>query len=240
MYPIPFGKPIIGEEERNAVLQVLDGPILVHGPVAKQFEADFASFTQAPGPSAFPLAQVNHLIYHTLGYGPGDEVIVPAQTHIATAHAVELTGAKAVFVDAETKQATSTLVLSKQQSHQGLCDCSRSLSGSTSGYAQGSRAARLYNYLFWKTVRWHSSSIGRSYGASWRCRSVFLLSVKHFTTAEGETTCPIQNWRTARTIESLWVDRTHGERKIPGVYDTTDLGFNYRMVRFTLRLEWNS
>ena len=31
-----------------------------------------------------------HLIYFALGYGPGDEVIVPAQTHIATAHAVEL------------------------------------------------------------------------------------------------------------------------------------------------------
>ena len=34
--------------------------------------------------------------------GPGDEVIVPAMTHTATAHAVELTGAKPVFVDAET------------------------------------------------------------------------------------------------------------------------------------------
>src|SRR5690606_6715865 len=34
-------------------------------------------------------------------YGPGDEVIVPAQTHVATAHAVELVGAKPVFVDAE-------------------------------------------------------------------------------------------------------------------------------------------
>ena len=39
-----------------------------------------------------------HLLYFTLGIGPGDEVIVP-ETHVATAHAVELTGAKAVFVD---------------------------------------------------------------------------------------------------------------------------------------------
>jgi perosamine synthetase len=38
-----------------------------------------------------------HLIYFALGLGAGDEVIVPAQTHVATAHAVELTGAKAVF-----------------------------------------------------------------------------------------------------------------------------------------------
>ena len=44
-----------------------------------------------------------HLIYFALGYGPGDEVIVPAQTHIATAHAVELTGAKPVFIDSENE-----------------------------------------------------------------------------------------------------------------------------------------
>ena len=31
---LPFGKPIIGEEERNAVMDVLAGPILVHGPRA--------------------------------------------------------------------------------------------------------------------------------------------------------------------------------------------------------------
>ena len=44
-----------------------------------------------------------HLIYFSIGLGIGDEVIVPAQTHIATAHAVELTGAKPVFVDAENE-----------------------------------------------------------------------------------------------------------------------------------------
>ena len=76
MQPIPFGKPSIGEEERNAVLQVLDGPMLVHGPVAKQFEADFASFTQAPEAISVSSCTAGmHLIYHTLGYGPGDEVI---------------------------------------------------------------------------------------------------------------------------------------------------------------------
>ena len=42
-----------------------------------------------------------HLIYFSLGIGNGDEVIVPAQTHVATAHAVELSGAKPVFIDCE-------------------------------------------------------------------------------------------------------------------------------------------
>ena len=40
---IPFGRPLIGEEERAAVLRVLDSPQLVHGPLAKAFEAAFAA-----------------------------------------------------------------------------------------------------------------------------------------------------------------------------------------------------
>ena len=99
---LPFGKPIIEEEERAAVMDVLAGPILVHGPRATAFENEFAAFTGAPQAVTVSSCTAGmHLVWFTLGLGPGDEVIVPAQTHVATAHAVELTGAKAVFVDAE-------------------------------------------------------------------------------------------------------------------------------------------
>ena len=57
MQPIPFGKPIISKEERNAVLKVLDGPIHVHGPVAKQFGQTLPVLLKPQRPSAFPLAQ---------------------------------------------------------------------------------------------------------------------------------------------------------------------------------------
>src|SRR4029077_4425872 len=74
----------------------------VHGPRATAFEDAFAEWTGAPyAVSVSSCTAAMHLVYFALGYGPGDEVIVPAQTHAATAHAVELTGAKAVFVDAE-------------------------------------------------------------------------------------------------------------------------------------------
>jgi dTDP-4-amino-4,6-dideoxygalactose transaminase len=102
MRNIPFGRPTIGEEERAAVLDVLSGPILVHGPRANAFEDAFAAWTGAPhAVTVSSCTAAMHLVYFALGYGPGDEVIVPAQTHAATAHAVELTGARAVFVDAE-------------------------------------------------------------------------------------------------------------------------------------------
>src|SRR5262249_6022681 len=102
MKNIPFGRPMIGEEERNAVMDVLSGPILVHGPRATQFEADFAAYTGAPhAVSVSSCTAGMHLVWFTLGLTAGDEVIVPAMTHAATAHAVALTGATPVFVDVD-------------------------------------------------------------------------------------------------------------------------------------------
>ena len=99
---IPFARPLLGEAEKRAVLGVLDGPTLTHGPKVRQFEAEFARFTGAEHAVAVAsCAAAMHLAYVYLGIGPGDEVVVPAQTHVATAHAVEVCGAACVFVDSE-------------------------------------------------------------------------------------------------------------------------------------------
>ena len=88
------------DEEKQAVEEVLSGPILVHGPRSELFEEAFSQFTRAPyAISVSSCTAGMHLIYHALGFGPGDEVIIPSQTHVATAHAVELTGARPVFID---------------------------------------------------------------------------------------------------------------------------------------------
>src|SRR5919112_4756843 len=101
---IPFGKPLLGDAERQAAADVLSGTTLTHGPRVKAFEAAFADFTQAPHAVATATCMASlHLAYLTLGIGPGDEVLVPAQTHVAMAHAVEICGAKPVFVDAEPR-----------------------------------------------------------------------------------------------------------------------------------------
>ena len=102
MRTIPFGKPIIDDNEKNAVMDVLSVNILVHGPYAKEFEKVFGEFTKAPySISTSSCTASLHLSYFTFGIGKGDEVIVPAQTHVATVHAVELSGATPVFVDAD-------------------------------------------------------------------------------------------------------------------------------------------
>ena len=47
MSEIPFARPIIEREERDAVMAVLEGPILVHGPKATEFEESFAAYCGA-------------------------------------------------------------------------------------------------------------------------------------------------------------------------------------------------
>lgn len=93
---------MIGDAERDAISDVLAGTTLTHGPKVKEFEAAFAEFTGAPYAIATATCAASlHLAYLYLEIGPGDEVIVPAQTHVAMAHAVTACGATPVFCDAE-------------------------------------------------------------------------------------------------------------------------------------------
>src|SRR5919204_4996993 len=104
MAAIPFGKPMLGDEERAAAAEVLAGTTLTHGPKVKEFEAAFADFTGAPYAVATATCMASlHLAYLFLDIGPGDEVIVPAQTHVAMALAGQAVGAKPVFLDSEPR-----------------------------------------------------------------------------------------------------------------------------------------
>lgn len=100
---IPWpGWPIHGNRERLAVLRCIEGGAWWYGPRVKKFEEDFAAFqggrfciTCSTGTIALEIAM------QALGVSPGDEVIVPAFTFIATASAVLRMGGKPVFVDVD-------------------------------------------------------------------------------------------------------------------------------------------
>ena len=92
---IPFGRPWVTDEDRAAVLRVLDGHVLTHGPEGKAFEVEFGEFL-SDGAACVAVSSCMaalHLSYLHFGLGPGDEVIVPVMTHVTTVHAVALTGA---------------------------------------------------------------------------------------------------------------------------------------------------
>ncbi len=100
---IPPAKPIIGDEEREAVDRVLRSGMLAQGPEVKAFEEEFsehfglgrACVAVNSGTSGL------HLGLLAAGVTAGDEVIVPSFTFAATANSVALTGATPVFADIE-------------------------------------------------------------------------------------------------------------------------------------------
>ncbi len=100
---IPAAKPIIGEEEREAVDKVLRSGMLAQGSEVAAFEEEFGRALVAGRPCVAVNSGTSgmHLGLLASGVGPGDEVIVPSLTFAATANCVALTGATPVFVDIE-------------------------------------------------------------------------------------------------------------------------------------------
>ena len=75
---IPMGRPVVGEEEKKAVLEVLESGILSQGEKVKQFENSFANFvgtSHAVATSSGTTALHASLLAHNIG--TGDEVIEP-------------------------------------------------------------------------------------------------------------------------------------------------------------------
>ena len=102
MKQIPWWKPEIGTEEEPLVAEVLRSNFVNDGEVTAQFEAEVARLVGARHAVAVTSGTTAlYLSLKALGIGPGDEVIVPDVTFIATANAVTMAGAKPILVDVD-------------------------------------------------------------------------------------------------------------------------------------------
>jgi dTDP-4-amino-4,6-dideoxygalactose transaminase len=101
---IPLSRPFIGDEEKQAVLRVLESGRLAQGPEIESFEERFKEMVG----SAYAISMANGTVALALGLqaagiGGGDAVIVPSFTFVATANAVRLAGAFPVFADIDPR-----------------------------------------------------------------------------------------------------------------------------------------
>lgn len=99
---IPLDAPNIGPEERAAVDRCLAGDL--QGAAADRipaFEAGFARRIGRPAAATRSGTAALHLVLRELGIGPGDEVVVPALTFVATVNPVAYVGAAPVFCDVD-------------------------------------------------------------------------------------------------------------------------------------------
>jgi dTDP-4-amino-4,6-dideoxygalactose transaminase len=233
---IPFGRPWITDADREAVLQVLGGPILTHGPQVQGFESEFLARIGGGGHAVAVSSCMAalHLACLHLGIKAGDEVVVPAQTHVATAHAVELVGARPVFADCDP----STGNVTPESIERVLTPRTRAILvvhfvGIPCEMTEILDLAGRHDL---KVIE----DCALALGARHRGRHVGLLGdagcfsfypVKHITTGEGGmlVTRHAELARAVSLARGFGVDRSLGKKELPGTYDVPGLGLNYRM-----------
>ena len=97
---VPIARTSLTDSEIQSVLEPLKSGWLVQGPKVREFEDKWSEFTGAQESIAVTsCTSALHLSLAALGFGPGDEAIVPAFTWISTANVVEHLGGTVVFCD---------------------------------------------------------------------------------------------------------------------------------------------
>lgn len=232
--PIPFGKPQLDEAAFEAVRTVLRSGMLVHGSVTPDFERAFAERIGAREAVAVSSCTAGlHLTLFVKGIGPGDRVAVPAMTHVATAHSVELVGAEPVFIDvdpetgnmdpAALEAVTGALAAIMPVHYLGLpCDMER-----IQAVADAKGAFVLEDCALAVDATWDGAKAGTLGLAG----SFSFYPVKHMTSIEGGmvTTNDPDLAAQLRKRRAFGYNRALGERTRPGIYDVDTLGLNYRM-----------
>ena len=97
-------EPFIDHTEMEYLAKVVESTFVTEHTLTKEFEELFKNYTGAKHVISYTNGTVAlYAILQSLGIGPGDEVIVPDLTFIATANSVILAGATPIFCDIETK-----------------------------------------------------------------------------------------------------------------------------------------
>jgi dTDP-4-amino-4,6-dideoxygalactose transaminase len=236
-WKVPLADVQFNEEEFTAVQNVLRSGWLTMGEITQEFEKEFCSYTGARYAFAVNNATAAlHLACQSIGLGPGDEVIVPSLTFVATANAIRYTGATLVFVDITDE---SDLTISVAAIENAITERTRAIMVMHyGGYAcDMSIILALADKYHLKVIEDASHAAGSfleerhlgTFGAA-GCFSFF--SNKNMTTGEGgmlitndETIADQVRVMRSHGMTSLTWDRHQGHA---WSYDVVGLGYNYR------------
>jgi dTDP-4-amino-4,6-dideoxygalactose transaminase len=237
-WQVPLADLDYNEDEEQAVLKVLRSRWLTMGEVTQHFEEEFAAMTGSRYALAVSNATVAlHLACLALDIGPGDEVIVPSLTFVATANAVLYTGAQVRFAD----------ILGPEEPNIDPSEIDRLVTPRTKavivmhygGYPcrmpEILERAKKYNLRVIEDAA-HSpgGSLGKLSLGAWGDIGCFsFFSNKNLSTGEGgmlttndEALAHKLRLKRSHGMTSLTWDRHQGHAYS---YDVVDLGYNYRM-----------
>ena len=233
---IPFGKPLLNNTERNAVMRVLKSDILTHGKNSILFEKKFKEFTKINYcTSVANCTAALHISYLLIGLKKGDEVILPSQTHVATAHSIEITGAKPIFVDSDDAQTGNIDIkkIKKKINSRTKAICVVHFLGKPVDMDKISKLTKKHNlYLIEDCALALGAKFKNKHVGTYGDFSAFsFYPAKHITPADGGMLGIKKKFffDKAKKIKAFGVDKRFQERKVPGDYDVKYLGINYRL-----------
>jgi dTDP-4-amino-4,6-dideoxygalactose transaminase len=235
-WAVTLAEPVIGTEEVAAVSRVLLSGWLSAGPETAAFEAEFGTAIGAPAAAVSSGTAALHLALLALGVGPGDEVIVPSLTFVATASTVVLVGARPVFADV---RAEDDLTIDPDDVARRLTTRTRAIVAvHYGGWPADVRALRkladragvslVEDVAHAPLVQTPEGMLGTVGDAG--CFSFF--ATKNLTTGEGglvvardrQVIDRVRLLRSHAMTANTW-DRHHGRAS---GYDVVDIGLNYR------------
>ena len=227
---IPINLPEIGEEEIEAVVEVMKkGPLtnaLGAGPKVTQFEKNFAAFAGVKHAVAVNTGTAAlHSAIVAAGVKQGDEVILPSFTFVATAEAVVMAGGKPVFADIDP----DTYNIAPAEIKRNLTKETKAIVPvdlyGFSGDAKPIReiAAEHDLMVVEDAAQAHGATYqGKPAGTFADAACWSLYASKNMTTGEGGVVTTDSD----EVDETLRLLRTHGEK---AKYASLMLGYNYRM-----------
>jgi dTDP-4-amino-4,6-dideoxygalactose transaminase len=225
---IPIVKPLIGDEEKKAVLKVLDSGMIACGPKTEEFESGFAKYVG----TKYALSTTSgttalHLAHLSLDIGKGDEVIVPSFSFIASVNSIIFCNAVPKFCDVDDK--TYNMDIKKIEGL--ITDKTKAimpvhLYGLPANMKEIQKIADNNNLIvIGDAAQAHGAEInGKMIGSFGKLECFSFYPTKNMTTGEGGmiTTDDDELFEIAKSI------RNHGREKTKWGYEHKILGYNYR------------
>lgn len=224
---IPIAKPMIGEEEKSAVIRVLDSGMLAQGSEVKRFEEQFAEYIG----TKFAVATSSgttalHLALLACGVEKGDEVITTPFTFISTVNSILFCSAKPVFIDIEH----DTFNINPEKIEDGVTERTKAilpvhLYGQPAKMDLILEIAERHNLkVIEDAAQAHGAELeGRKVGTFGDVACFSFYPTKNITTGEGG----IVTTNNEEIAERVRLLRNHGQKSR---YEYAMIGYNFRMT----------
>ncbi len=229
---IPLASPDINDDDIGEVVRVLKSGMLVQGPEVENLEKKIAAFIGVKHCIAASNGTATlHLSLIAMGIGPGDEVIVPAFSYIATANVVELTGATSIFADIEI----DTFNINTEHLERAITSKTKAIIV-VHEFGLSADISRIKSIADKKGIpviedaacALGATQLDKQVGSFGRVGSFSLHPRKAISSGEGGLITTNDD----ALAEKLRILRNHGIRMLNGKMDFVAAGFNYRMTDF--------